>query len=70
MSAMILGRVIAGVGGCGMYSGSLTYLAVMTSLPERPVYNAGVAVAWGLGSVLGPVVSFDNLISRACDETY
>ncbi|KFA66960.1 hypothetical protein S40285_05748 [Stachybotrys chlorohalonatus IBT 40285] len=56
MSAMILGRVIAGVGGCGMYSGSLTYLAVMTSLPERPVYNAGVAVAWGLGSVLGPVV--------------
>ncbi|KAK4141943.1 major facilitator superfamily domain-containing protein [Dichotomopilus funicola] len=56
MPAMIFGRVIAGVGGCGMYSGSLTYLAAMTSMAERPLYTAGVAVAWGLGSVLGPVV--------------
>jgi len=56
MTAMIIGRVIVGVGGCGMYSGCLTYIAALTTLQERPIYTAGVALAWGVGSVLGPVV--------------
>lgn len=56
MNALIIGRVIAGVGGCGMYSGCLTYIAALTTLQERPIYTAGVALAWGIGSVLGPVV--------------
>lgn len=57
MVAFIIGRVIAGLGGCGMYSGALTYIALLTSLKERHRYMAGVAVIWGIGSVLGPVVS-------------
>ena len=56
MTALIVGRVIAGLGGCGMYSGGLSYIASLTTLSERPIYTAGVAVVWGLGSVLGPVV--------------
>lgn len=56
MTAFIIGRVVAGVGGSGMYSGSLSYIALLTSLKERPTYMAGVALVWGLGSVLGPVV--------------
>jgi MFS family permease len=56
MPALIIGRVVAGFGGCGMYSGSLTYIAALTSIHERPLYTAGIAVIWGLGSVLGPVV--------------
>ncbi|KAI0468801.1 major facilitator superfamily transporter [Xylaria cf. heliscus] len=56
ITALIIGRVIAGVGGCGMYSGGLSYIASLTTINERPVYTAGVAVIWGLGSVLGPVV--------------
>ena len=56
MNALILGRVIAGVGGSGMYSGCLTYIAITTTAVERTLYMAGVAVTWGLGSVLGPVV--------------
>lgn len=56
MTAFIIGRVIAGVGGSGMYSGALTYIALLTSLKERAAYMAGVALVWGLGSVLGPVV--------------
>ncbi|KAH9906347.1 MFS drug efflux transporter [Xylariomycetidae sp. FL2044] len=56
MTAFIIGRVIAGVGGCGMYSGSLSYIAFTTSLKERSAYMGGSAVIWGLGSVLGSVV--------------
>lgn len=57
MTAFIIGRAVAGVGGSGMYSGALSYIAMLTSLSERPIYMAGVALVWGLGSVLGPVVS-------------
>jgi MFS family permease len=57
MESLIVGRVIAGVGGCGMYSGTLTYVSVLTSPEEKPAYLAGSTVMWGIGSVLGPVVS-------------
>lgn len=56
MQALVIGRVIAGVGGSGMYSGTLTYVSVLTSAKERPAYLAGSTVIWGIGSVLGPVV--------------
>lgn len=56
MNAMILGRVIAGVGGAGMYAGTLMYVAVCTSMKERAAYMAGSTVVWGVGTVLGPVV--------------
>ncbi|KAJ8108016.1 hypothetical protein ONZ43_g6553 [Nemania bipapillata] len=65
MTALIIGRVIAGVGGCGMYSGGLSYIASLTTINERPIYTAGVAVIWGLGSVLGPVVGGAFATSRA-----
>ena len=38
MNAFIIGRVIAGVGGNGMYLGSMTLLSVNTSDKERPTY--------------------------------
>lgn len=56
MNALIVGRAIAGLGGSGMYSGCLTYLSVTTSTRERPLYMALVLLAWGLGTVLGPVI--------------
>ena len=56
VNALIIGRVLAGVGGSGMYSGCLTYISVTTSNMERPMYMAGVAVAWGAGTVIGPIV--------------
>ena len=56
MTVLIIARVIAGIGGCGMHSGCLTYIAVSTTMKERPMYMSGIAVLWGLGSVLGPVV--------------
>ncbi|KAI9900340.1 hypothetical protein N3K66_004602 [Trichothecium roseum] len=56
MEALIVGRAIAGVGGSGMYSGTLTYVSVLTEEKEKPAYLAGSTVVWGIGSVLGPVV--------------
>ena len=38
MNAFIVGRVIAGLGGNGMYMGVLTLLSVNTSGKERPAY--------------------------------
>ncbi|KAJ5374198.1 efflux pump antibiotic resistance protein [Penicillium concentricum] len=56
MTALILGRVIAGVGGSGMYSGCLTYLAITTTPNEQPVLMSLVGMVWAVGTVLGPVV--------------
>nr|ART35015.1 putative Major Facilitator Superfamily transporter [Fusarium miscanthi] len=56
IQALIIGRVIAGIGGSGMYSGTLTYVSVLTNQQEKPAYLAGSTVVWGVGSVLGPVV--------------
>lgn len=56
MQAMIIGRVIQGVTGSGVYSGGLTYIALTTTTRERPRYFSGVVAMWGLGSVLGPVI--------------
>ncbi len=56
MDALIVGRVIAGVGGCGIYAGGLNYVAVLTTNHERPLYLAGIYCIWGVGCVLGPVL--------------
>lgn len=69
MTALILGRVIAGVGGSGMYSGTLSFVAMLTTIEERPIYMAGSTVIWGIGSVLGPVVSsISVIISNMCAD--
>ena len=38
LNAFIIGRVIAGVGGIGMYLGVMTLLSVNTNPIERPLY--------------------------------
>jgi MFS family permease len=56
MSALIIGRVIAGIGGAGMYLGALTYISVFATNKEASLYNALIGLAWGLGAILGPVI--------------
>ncbi|KAH6653101.1 major facilitator superfamily domain-containing protein [Truncatella angustata] len=56
MTAMIVGRAISGVGGAGIYCGGLIYISLITGERERPLYMSGVAVVWGIGSVLGPLI--------------
>ncbi|KAI9874726.1 MAG: hypothetical protein M1830_009348 [Pleopsidium flavum] len=56
MNALIVGRVIAGAGGAGMYLGGLNLLAIYTTIRERPLYMALNGVVWGTGTILGPVI--------------
>lgn len=56
MNALIVGRVIAGIGGAGMYLGNLNLLTINTTLRERPVFMGGVGIVWGAGTILGPVI--------------
>jgi MFS family permease len=56
IEAFIIGRAIAGVGGCGMYLGLLTLLSVSTTNAERPRYLSLTGFIWGIGTVLGPAV--------------
>lgn len=46
MNALIVGRAIAGFGASGMYVGCLTYVSVLTTVQERPIYMGLI----GLGS--------------------
>jgi MFS family permease len=43
-------------GGAGMYLGVLNYVAVYTTIRERPLYTAAIGILWGTGTILGPVV--------------
>ncbi|KFY78723.1 hypothetical protein V499_02163 [Pseudogymnoascus sp. VKM F-103] len=63
MSAMIVGRVLLGMAGNGIYFGILTLLSVHTDDTERPMYLSMVGLIWGVGTVLGPVVGggFDKV---------
>lgn len=56
MDAMIVGRMIAGIGGCGIYVGALTFFSVATTPKERPLYIALISPVWGVGTVLGPII--------------
>ncbi|EOA86419.1 uncharacterized protein SETTUDRAFT_161296 [Exserohilum turcica Et28A] len=65
MAALIVGRVIAGAGGSGIYLGSLNYFTVMTVEKERGFYLSLVGVFWGLGAILGPVIGGAFSVSSA-----
>ncbi|PQE16379.1 MFS drug efflux transporter protein [Rutstroemia sp. NJR-2017a BVV2] len=56
MNALIVGRVIAGVGGTGIFLGILNYFSLCTTEQERGRYISGIGVVWRSGAVLGPVV--------------
>ena len=65
MDALIVGRVIAGAGGSGIYLGSLQYFARLTTDKERGLYMSLIGVSWGGGAVLGPVIGGAFAVSSA-----
>ncbi|KAI1821330.1 major facilitator superfamily-domain-containing protein [Xylaria intraflava] len=56
MNALIVGRAICGVGGSGMYFGSMAILTQMTTEKERALYVNLVGITFGAGTVLGPII--------------
>ncbi|KAI1424312.1 MFS general substrate transporter [Xylaria sp. FL1777] len=65
MAALIVGRVIAGAGGTGIYLGSLNFLTALTVPDERGLYTTLVGFFWGVGAVLGPVIGGAFSVSSA-----
>jgi MFS family permease len=60
-STLIVGRVIAGVGGSGIYFGSLNYFLAMAAPEERSFYVALIRSSWGVGAILSPVVGGESI---------
>ncbi|KAK0249023.1 hypothetical protein LTR91_001057 [Friedmanniomyces endolithicus] len=65
MNALIVGRVIAGIGGSGMYIGALSFFSALGSPKKLVLYNALIGVSWGTGAILGPVVGGAFSVSHA-----
>ena len=51
MAALIIGRVICGLGGTGIYIGAMNLLSLMTTEEERPMYLGVSGLTWGLGTM-------------------
>ncbi|KAK3317296.1 major facilitator superfamily domain-containing protein [Cercophora scortea] len=65
MDALIVGRVLAGSGGAGMYLGCLNYFTLLTAPEERGLYISLTGFFWGIGAVLGPVIGGAFSVSSA-----
>lgn len=65
MAALIVGRVIAGAGGSGVFMGCLNYFSSLTTPEERGLYITGTGFCWGIGAVLGPVIGGSFVESSA-----
>ncbi|KAI0506890.1 MFS general substrate transporter, partial [Xylaria bambusicola] len=66
---LIIGRVIAGLGGGGLTSGGSTILTRVVPIDKRAVFNSAFASTFGIASVVGPLlggVLTDNLSWRWC----
>ena len=53
---LILGRVVAGAGGGGLYVATLILIGGAVPVSKRPVYIAIVSSMYGVASVAGPLL--------------
>ncbi|KAL2784618.1 major facilitator superfamily domain-containing protein [Aspergillus keveii] len=54
MQAMVVGRVVAGVGGSGVYLGGISYISSFVSVARRPIYTALISTYSGNVAVVSP----------------
>jgi MFS family permease len=54
--AFIVGRAIAGVGSAGIFDGGMMIIIPLVPLRKRPIFNSIFGMAFGVSSVLGPVI--------------
>ena len=55
-TAFILGRAIAGLGSAGIFSGGMMITLPLVPLRKRPIFTSIFGLAFGISSVLGPVI--------------
>ncbi|TKX25777.1 MFS transporter-like protein 32 [Elsinoe australis] len=67
--ALIMGRVIAGIGSGGIFSGALLIVAQNLPLQQRPIYNGMLGSMYAISSVAGPLMGgafTDRVTWRLC----
>lgn len=52
----ILGRAVAGAGGAGIFSGSLSILAIVVPLSKRALYTGALSSLFGIATITGPII--------------
>ncbi|KAM0806217.1 major facilitator superfamily domain-containing protein [Usnea florida] len=68
-TAFIIGRAIAGFGSAGIFSGGMMIILPLVPLRRRPVFTSMFGVAFGISSVLGPILGgtlTDHVTWRWC----
>ena len=55
-TAFTIGRAIAGLGSAGIFSGGMMITLPLVPLRKRPVFTSIFGMAFGISSVLGPVI--------------
>jgi MFS family permease len=51
LDAFIVGRAICGIGGMGIYLGTMNMVSALTTETERPTYLGFVGLTWGIGTM-------------------
>ncbi|CAD0110289.1 unnamed protein product, partial [Aureobasidium uvarum] len=54
--ALIVGRVIQGIGGAGIGSGAIILISMLVPLQARPQWTGGIGAVFGLASIFGPLL--------------
>jgi MFS family permease len=54
--ALIVGRVITGIGGAGVTPGSFLLITFLVPVQARPKYTGALGSVFGITSILGPVL--------------
>lgn len=65
----IIGRAIAGLGSAGIFSGGMMIILPLVPVRKRPVFTSIFGMAFGLASVLGPLIGgtfIDRVTWRWC----
>lgn len=68
-NAIILGRIVAGIGGGGIMTGSFIIIALTAKPGYRAAYMGVLGVTFGVASVAGPLMGgtlVDKLSWRWC----
>jgi MFS family permease len=54
--ALIVGRVITGIGGAGVTPGSFLLITFLVPVQDRPKYTGALGSVFGITSILGPIL--------------
>lgn len=55
-AAFIVGRAIAGAGAAGIFRGGFMIIVPLVPLRRRPIFTSFFGMAFGVSSVLGPLI--------------